>query len=228
MLEDSLGKDYTMIAIDFPFHGATEWKEGLTFESKDLLNILSAITKDESPFSLLGYSMGGRVALHLLPLIPQYIERVVLIAPDGLHENFWYWLATQTKSGNKLFLTTMKNPRYFFAMIRLFKQLHLINPGIIKIAHYYLNASLERIQLYERWTTMRKFKVDLHLVKDNIYAYNIPTRLMFGYYDRIILSERAYYFQDGMEEQVKIYELEEGHQLLRQKNAETIAALFYE
>lgn len=217
-----------MIAIDFPYHGATEWKEGLSFDPKDLLKILSAITGDDSPINLLGYSMGGRVALYLLQIIPAYIERVVLLAPDGLHENFWYWLATQTKAGNKLFFSTMKNPRWFFAAIRLFKQLHWVNPGVLKITHYYLQDSNERIQLYERWTTMRKFKVDFHLVKDNIYAYNIPTRLMFGHYDRIIISKRAYYFQDGMEEQMKIYELEEGHQLLRQKNAETIAALFYE
>src|ERR1035437_4038700 len=30
-LEKSLGKEYTMIAIDFPFHGKTNWQEGLLF-----------------------------------------------------------------------------------------------------------------------------------------------------------------------------------------------------
>ena len=30
-LETALGDEYTILAIDMPFHGGTDWKEGLFF-----------------------------------------------------------------------------------------------------------------------------------------------------------------------------------------------------
>ncbi len=228
ILEDELENDYTIVAIDFPFHGATDWKEGLLFTTHDLLQIISLITqKDNEPISLLGYSMGGRIALHILETIPKYIDRVVLVAPDGLHENFWYWLSTQTKAGNKLFIFSMEHPKWLFSLMQISNRAGLLNNSLFKIAHYYLDDTASRLLLYERWTTMRKFKIDFHKLKDIIHAYNIHVRFLFGSYDRIVLSKRAKYFKEGIEEQVKVSVIEAGHQLLKEKYAAAIATLFY-
>src|SRR5438477_8590113 len=113
-LEKHLGVVYTIYAIDFPFHGATEWKEDQPFTIDDLIIILHSIqSKQSAMFSLLAYSMGGRAAMHLLQQIPEKIKAVVLIAPDGLHVNFWYWFTTRTRFGNKAFAYTMKRPAWF-------------------------------------------------------------------------------------------------------------------
>src|SRR6266487_4104964 len=88
-LEKKLGDEYTLIAMDFPFHGNTGWNEGLLMTPNDLLNVLNAIipqnenVKDKSfKFSLIAFSLGGRVALHMLQSIPAQMERTVLLAPD--------------------------------------------------------------------------------------------------------------------------------------------------
>jgi hypothetical protein len=44
LLEKELGTEYTMIAIDFPFHGSTVWKENKEFLMDDLLSILKAVS----------------------------------------------------------------------------------------------------------------------------------------------------------------------------------------
>jgi hypothetical protein len=46
--------------------------------------------------------------------MPEQIEKLVLLAPDGLKVNFWYWLATQTWLGKNSFCFTMKHPGWFF------------------------------------------------------------------------------------------------------------------
>jgi pimeloyl-ACP methyl ester carboxylesterase len=38
-LEKYIGKEYTLIAIDLPFHGKTQWNEGLQFSVADLVTI---------------------------------------------------------------------------------------------------------------------------------------------------------------------------------------------
>src|ERR1700761_4936159 len=69
-LAESLSKDFTIIAPDLPFHGETEWREGYYLAPQDLLSILSEIRSSlpglDDGWWLLGYSMGGRVALDLL------------------------------------------------------------------------------------------------------------------------------------------------------------------
>jgi pimeloyl-ACP methyl ester carboxylesterase len=47
-------------------------------------------------YLLMGFSLDGRIALSVLELMPAGVSRLVLLAPDGLKINFWYWLSTQT------------------------------------------------------------------------------------------------------------------------------------
>src|SRR6267142_2769 len=105
-LAETLGRDFTIIALDMPFHGQTEWKEeGLFFDPQDLLSVMEGIAAGlpgrEEGWWLLGYSMGGRIALQVLELVPARVRRLVMLAPDGLFVNPWYWVSTQTRPGNR-------------------------------------------------------------------------------------------------------------------------------
>ncbi|HXL56280.1 MAG TPA: alpha/beta hydrolase [Chitinophagaceae bacterium] len=231
VFEKTLGNEYTLVAIDLPFHGETEWNEGLLMTPNDLMNILNMIiqqnkkVKDKpSKFSVLAFSLGGRVALHMLQSTPAEIEKMVLIAPDGLHKNFWYWLGTQTLLGNKLFAYTMKRPYWFFKLTQLAYKIRLLNKSIIRFVHYYLDDEKERSLLYQRWTTMRRFKPNLNAIAGTINNYQIPVRFLFGSYDRIILSKRSNFFKTS--KHVKIRIINAGHQLLKEKFAKDIALLF--
>ena len=221
-LENELGSLYTLYAIDLLFHGATEWAETRTFTAKDLLSVFSGIRSANS-FSILAYSMGGRAAMHILQQFPEKIERMVLVAPDGLHVNFWYWLATQTFVGNKLFHVTMNDPKWFFAFLDGGGKVKLLNESIIKFVHHFLDNKEERILLYKRWSIMRKFKPRIATLRKVCSGKSIPLQLVFGRYDRIILSKRADGFKN--EANIRIQLIDAGHQLLKPKYAHEIAAL---
>ena len=229
-LKNFLGDEYTLVAIDLPFHGRTNWNEGLLMAPEDLISIIDLIiaangnSEKQNKISLLGFSLGGRVALHLLQTIPSRIERVMLIAPDGLHLNFWYALGTQTNWGNKLFAYTMKQPDWFAPLVNFGYKIKLLSKSIVRFTHRYLDDAQERTLLYERWTTMRKFKPNISAVKKAIENYKIEIRLLFGSYDKIILSNRSSFFNDNPHVKIKV--IEAGHMLLKEKYAEDIASLF--
>jgi pimeloyl-ACP methyl ester carboxylesterase len=230
LLEKSLGKKYTLLCLDLPFHGETEWNEGLSFKPEDFPDIIELVLekaglKKEETFSLLAYSLGGRIALQLLQTVPQRIERIVLLAPDGLRINFWYWLGTQTYIGSKLFYFTMKKPAWFFAMANLAHKVGLLNKSIIKFVHHYLDDAEVRVLLYKRWTTLRKFRPELAVVRKNIAANKIPARFVFGSYDRIILHKRSDVFKTD-KVNIKVEVLQAGHQLLKGKHVADIAKQF--
>ncbi len=217
------GNQYTFYSIDLPFHGKTEWKDGLTFTVTDLQQIVEQIIgTHHSTFSLLGFSLGGRVALSLYQTIPEKIEKIILLAPDGLKVNSWYWLATQTWLGNKFFALTMRKPGWFLGTLNLLNKLKLINASIFKFVNYYIGDAEVRRLLYARWTTLRKIKPDIQKIKGLIIENKTPVRLVYGEHDRIILSSVGEKFRKGIEEHCTLTVTHSGHQVLHEKHVEEI------
>jgi pimeloyl-ACP methyl ester carboxylesterase len=220
---------FQMIAIDLPYHGQTQWNETTDFTVNDLAGIIDAIlTARQLPgasLTLLGFSMGGRMSLSILQAIPQRIRQLILLAPDGLTVNAWYWLATQTHIGIRFFKYTMKHPGWFFGVLQLGQRLRLINPSVFKFTRHYVDDVNMRNQLFQRWSGLRKIKPDLNIIKKKISAHQIRVELVYGEYDRIIRHERGEKFRKGIESFCRLQVLKTGHQLLQEKNAALIAGL---
>ena len=229
-LEKYVGHQYTFFAIDLPFHGDTEWNEGYNCSISDIQKIIEGILRENNPkpqtrnpkLLLIGFSLGGRTALALYEKIPSQVERLVLLAPDGLKENFWYWLSTQTWVGNKLFAFTMKYPHWFFGFLKLLNRLKLVNTSIFKFVNYYIGDKEVRRLLYARWTALRKLRPDLNSIKSSIRTNNTKVRLVYGMHDRIILSSVGEKFREGIENYCTIAVIHSGHQVLHEKHVQEI------
>lgn len=223
-LEKYLGPEYRFYAIDLPFHGRTEWNAGLDFSAEDLALIIDGILKEKrGPIILIGFSLGGRAALAYFQTRPSMVSRMVLLAPDGLKVNFWYWLATQTFLGNRLFAFSMRRPGWFFRMLKLINRMGLVNSSVFKFVNFYIGDQEARAVLYRRWTGLRRLRPNLSLVKRLVNQRHIPVRLVYGKYDRIILPVRGEKFRRGIEEFCEINIIPAGHQVLHEKHAEDIA-----
>lgn len=233
-LSQYAGNEYCFLAIDLPFHGQTVWKEGFNLEPGELKVIIHLLFdqvlidyhQPDFRFTLVGYSLGGRVCLSLYQQNPEAVERLVLLAPDGLKVNFWYWLATQTRAGNRFFAFTMKKPQWFFGLVKGMHKTGLINASIFKFVKYYIGDPVVRQQLYNRWTTLRKLKPDLATIKKQISQYHTALRLIYGIHDRIILSSVGEKFIRGIEKESRLTHIHAGHQVLHEKHAKEILPAF--
>ncbi len=227
--EKYAGEIYTFYSIDLPFHGKTEWNEGLMFTANDLQEIVRGIIKEsqfkpgaDERLTLMGFSLGGRIALALYQEQPNTIEKILLLAPDGLKVNFWYWLSTQTIIGNQLFSFSMKNPGWFFGFLRAANKLKLVNASIFKFVNYYIGNKEARLHLYQRWMSLRRLKPDPMRIKNYIRRYRTKTRLIYGRYDRIILPARGEKFRDGIEDFCTINVINSGHQVVHENHVEQL------
>jgi pimeloyl-ACP methyl ester carboxylesterase len=225
-LEKELREEFTLIAIDLPFHGKTIWKESGQLQPSLLCKWIDQIAKEfnADKFSLLGYSMGGRIALSVTELMTHRINQIVLCAPDGLKENFWYRLATQTSAGNKLFKVTMKNPGWFVGMTNVGRRLGLLKAHSVKFVQYYLGDKQKRMQLYQIWTSLASFRPDLINLRSLLAKHGIRTKLIFGKYDRIIHYKYGERFRKSIEGGCEIILLEAGHQFMNEKHIREISA----
>ncbi|MET0462629.1 MAG: alpha/beta hydrolase [Chitinophagaceae bacterium] len=218
---------FSFHALELPFHGSTTWKEGLRFTTHDLKKIieLMRLPAEIKPI-LLGYSLGGRVALALYEQFPEAFSKLVLLAPDGLRMNPWYWFSTQTLLGNRLFRFTMHHPGWFFSLLKFMNKAGRVNASVFKFVTAYIGNPALRLALYNRWMVLRKLKPDLKKIRSLIRQHHTPVMLLYGKYDRIILPVRGEKFRKGIEEFCSVEVISGGHQILQHKFiADIIAAL---
>jgi pimeloyl-ACP methyl ester carboxylesterase len=229
-LERTLGKSHSIFAIDLPFHGLTDWNKDLTFHPEYMVQVIQEIQKQQGaagqPISLMGFSMGGRIALHLAQVLHKHVERLVLIAPDGLKVNFWHWLSTHTWLGSKLLHYTIYHPQWLLKILAVAERIGLITKSIASFVHYYMDDEDQRLILFRRWTTMRKFKPTLNKLKRSIVRNNIKVRMLFGRHDKVILFGMGQQFIKGIETHASVTIIDAGHNLLNEYNSQRIAALF--
>lgn len=221
----ALGESYTFLCPDLPLHGQSQWENDF-FGLPELRKVLQALCRSEGlpdqPFGLLGYSMGGRLALAYTQAFPQDINHLVLIAPDGLHQNFWYRLGTQTYVGQKMFRYTMQNPGWLFTAMKWGQKTRLLHENLAKFSHHYLDDPLQRQLLYKRWVLFSPFKPMVARLRESITRLPFPTLVIFGSFDRIIPP----FLQKKLPEDhlsVWVLVLEAGHRLLKPQFAGTIA-----
>lgn len=221
-----LSKEYTIIAVDLPLHGETQWNDGLLFTVEDIATIIDHIPDTYNRnFSLMGYSMGGRVALQLYQHLPGRVEELILIAPDGIKINMWYRFATQNKLGNLLFKRIMQRPGFFFGVTNLLRKSGTINIGVYNYVHTHLQNADLRMRLYNIWTTMRRIKPDIPQIKSLIKTNTTKVLLVYGRYDRVIRYTTGEQFTTGIEKSCRLHIIDSGHRLLTEKNASVIATL---
>lgn len=227
-LEKHLDKEFTIIAIDLPFHGNSRWNKLIDFDPASLVDCIEAIKLKhgfvQKKYEVLGYSMGGRVSLALLEVASDKIEKIILLAPDGLKVNFWYWMATQTSIGNKLFSITINNPKPFLFIVKLINRAGMLNQSIHKYVQVHLHNQETRKQLYQRWTCLRKFRPNLSAIKKEVLEKKTEVVLLYGKHDRIILPNRGEQFSDSIHPHGLVQILDCGHRLLEEKNATPIAS----
>lgn len=214
-LTEGLGDTFTIVALDMPLHGQTDWQEGRPFEKADLEAIVLEVLRihGKERFSLLGYSMGGRLSLCLVEKMAGRIDHLIMLAADGLRNNPWHMFVTQTGIGNRIFKYNTYHPQLFFILLQLWRKLGFLNQSVYKFALHRMDNREKRELVYNVWTNMRHMMPDKKRCKQLLSLNNVLSLLIFGKYDRVIPPVLGTRFADGTFP-CKMLVLEKGHQLI--------------
>ena len=219
-----LTEEYTCLLIDLPHHGQSNWPAGSTCTQ----HMLGAITRQllgehgTDKASLLGYSMGGRVCLNIVELMPEKVDKVTLVASDGLAPNGYYIFFTRTIIGAALFRNTLSNPGRYMKIVEWLKARKWITEWQYKFVQYYTGDEANRKKLGLIWPAMRKLIPDLSKVKTNIRKYNIHINLVMGKFDKVIPAALGHRFARNTA-QVTVTTLNKGHRVITPETAKEIA-----
>jgi len=71
---------FRLIAVDLPGHGKSPWTSGRVTPAEQAWLLHSTLSPISNRYSLLGWSLGGQIALDLAAAMPAQIDKLVLVA----------------------------------------------------------------------------------------------------------------------------------------------------
>jgi pimeloyl-[acyl-carrier protein] methyl ester esterase len=111
-LADVLAKSFRILAVDLPGHGRSGWNPKARTPAEQAWQVHAALESLSDRYSLLGWSLGGQIALDLAAAMPGSVERLVLVAttprfvagtdwPYGMPATALEKMATQLRANYK-------------------------------------------------------------------------------------------------------------------------------
>lgn len=187
-----ISNQYTIYSFDIFFHGMSEWNnDDAPLEKTFWKELLSAFLNKHKidRFSVLGFSMGGKFALASLEALPEKMENVFLLAPDGIRISPWYRLATFSRPTRNLLKSMILKPKRFHFIADLAFKLGFIGKGTLYFVESQMNKQKKREQVYHSWVVFRHLKFNMSALASLINSNNIGLTIVIGKYDKIITAK---------------------------------------
>jgi pimeloyl-ACP methyl ester carboxylesterase len=221
LLEPTFGKEYKIISFDLFYHGESDYPmnpESINFTGDDLKVLIQQYLKSNSidTFSILAYSLGGRISFTLLELFPYKIENVYLFAPDGIKYSWGYNFVTKSTIGKYVYKSFIKSPSFIFLIFKLGNAIGLINNSVYKFLRHQLETQPKRQKVYDTWVFFRNIHPDIPNVQHIINTKSINIQLYYGKFDTIIPPRFGKEFVKGLNNKDALHILDSGHNLIKE------------
>lgn len=227
----TFGNKYTIYAFNLFHHGNSKYPENRiehnTWTKDEFKILFSSFLKEHSidNMAIMGYSLGGKIALMFPEIFPQKVESLWLLAPDGVKMNLWYFFASKTKIGRSIYKYFLHQPQLFFFMVNSLRNAKLINDKIKKFAMKNMDSQAKRELVYKVWLTFKNTNPNIRLCVYNIQRHQIPVYQFYGRNDRVIPPSIGKSFSKKLKQEHNFHILNSGHQLITDKTSNYIRDL---
>lgn len=210
----SLGIKYTVYAFSLPFHGDTQWKKK-KYSIDDIRNIIDLIREQSGKerFSLMGYSMGGKIVLGNIEHYAHFLDQVYLCASDGIKTHIFFDVSNLPYWFVKTVKILMRAPRIMFKIVDWVYKRGIFTKFLYDFTYNHFKTTKQRRRFFGTSESSRKISPNLEQVQTVLNTFNIPVEMFFGVRDEVIFMSGAKRFAAGIE-QCNFYELDKGHLLI--------------
>ena len=180
-------EEYTVIALDLPFHGPTLWEKEL-YTDVELAAVLHLFLEQagHTQCSMMAHSMGGRLVLGVLPHLASQIENLYLFAPGGFQyvftgSTFWWPLKARQWVRRRF-----EQPEGFVKILHGAAKLKLIDRHLYLMLLQQVDTPARRARLLKSWVSLYYFPMRLTRQHQALLKkYQIPVYFFYGDRDSI-------------------------------------------
>ncbi|UZR95670.1 alpha/beta fold hydrolase [Chondrinema litorale] len=184
--------DIIIYSFDLFAHGESKWDTtNYNYSPEAFKQELHQLFEKEQIqcFDVIAFSIGCRLALATAAFFPERVNKLCLVAPDGIYENVWYHFATKNWLGNYLFRQFTKHEKWLYTTTKIFNKYRIVDEKLLKVAekvvHFY---SLKKV--YTTWMLYRHFTFGTRKVFSDLFDANKHVWLVTSNNDEVILENK--------------------------------------
>lgn len=204
-------------AFDLPFHGQSPAPDGgMPITLQEWVACIQAYV-DQIPAkeaAVLGYSLGGRMAMLLLEQGPVWLRQVFLLAPDGLVVSPWFRRMVRYPWGRALGRTFIRHPGPVHGLMNLLHGIGLLHERLYRFLMDQTATPRIRQLVYDVWAATRLLEPDLGRAARHAAARHIPVHLLLGEHDRVIKARYGKRLVKHAPKDIRLHVLPVGHRML--------------
>jgi len=227
-LSDHLPDGTRMVALGLPWLGESNAPNAfLPLQVDDWHTLFDRIISrfPEAQFTtLLGFSLGARVALHFYAYAPQLIGQIILIAADGLQLHPLYRFCVKTSLGRFFFRKTIQHPGWLLRVMRILHTLKLLGKEPYRFGSSQLGNPAIRKSIEQVWLGYAHLKQNRKKMVAEAQAGKISWHLIWGEGDQVIRPKFGKTFAKQVPN-TSLNLVKGGHFLLRRPSQELIDTL---
>lgn len=228
VFDDILRDKYTVYSFEHFHHGRSTYppnkRKSAPFSPdiwRELMRLFFA-ENNVHHFTLMGYSLGGKTALQTLEMFPEQVDRLILLAPDGVIESGWYHFVSRNPAGELLYKSVINKPGILFPIMKTMTKVGFVSDKEYKFATGQLDSEEKRKLVYYTWRSYALIRPHLDVIKQIINRRRIPAHIITGKYDTVMNPRIGKTFIEGLHDGCSHIEIKASHDLLRFKTGETL------
>ncbi len=225
---DHIPQHQRLIAVDVPGHGDSFFhpkrEKNNPISKQEWRDLILQICEKEkvNAFHLCGYSLGGRMSLVTLEVLPEKVISATLFSPDGLKKSTLYKFGNENWAGKKLLHFALDHDNYAIKLVSLFGKLKLVPMTKVNFVKYQLENRDRLSKVKTVWSALSLCWPDF----DKIFNENFQLKkivVAFGKHDPIIPPQHGKSLQPYIGNYPIIIELLPlGHRTLKKEGIELL------
>ncbi len=212
--------DYTLLSFYLPGHATAEPLESKNIDVIWWCKLMENLIDEHQAenVTVLGYSLGGRIALHTCMLWGLKNYKLLLLAPDGIKVHPLQRIAMQYNWGMRIFGWVMKHPKTTITLCRVFAALKMMDRGQHQFLSRQFKEESKRRTIEKVFPLFRFFLSDADSIREFISRRSDSIRIFLGERDGVIPPNVAENLSTKVRADVVKILPDVGHDLLSESN----------
>ena len=199
--EQFVAKNCEVVLFDLPLHGTSAWTDKVFGAAEVAETLLFLLKNNTKPFDLLGYSVGGRLALCAVPLLAKaekIPENVYLLAPAGAPQNVVHNYIEMPLFLKKVTWFLVEKTGFWLPFARFLYKKNVISKFEMAFVEKYLGNVEKRNMMFVWWLSLSFLKIDFEAINVLFLQKKMKIHLFFGENDTILPKNTVGFYKKNL------------------------------
>ena len=180
--------EFTIYSVSLFYHGSNWEDQRASLDDQRWKAMFGEFLGYEGieDFSLLGFSLGGKVALYTYQLFSDRVNEIHLIAPYGIKANVVELVTQRLPFVYQRLERYVQHPANFLSLLETLRRYKLLNTTLLNITINQMSSREARARIFHTMRLYGTLRLNLKSIRRKLETSKVPVVFYLGLYDKIL------------------------------------------